>query len=103
MGSQLRGHNVPWRCKAGDCDGGGGPRPIDLEDSGKESCHSESHNAAPADVWGHSARPLLLLLLLSAENLLSSTWLMFLSLASTSPRHQKVPRDRAKEGRYPLV
>lgn len=74
-----------------------------LKDSGKESCHSESHNAAPADVWGHSARPLLLLLLLSAENLLSSTWLMFLSLASTSPRHQKVPRDRAKEGRYPLV
>lgn len=31
MGSQLRGHNVPWRCKAGDCDGGGGPRRIDLE------------------------------------------------------------------------
>lgn len=77
-----------------------------LKDSGKESCHSESHNAGPADVSGHSARPLLLLLLLlllSAENLLSSTWLTFPSLASTSPRHQKVPRDRAKEGRYPLV
>lgn len=73
-----------------------------LKDSGKESCHSESHNAGPADVSGHSARPLLLLLL-SAENLLSSTWLTFPSLASTSPRHQKVPRDRAKEGRYPLV
>lgn len=76
-----------------------------LKDSGKESCHSESHNAGPADVSGHSARPLLLLLLLllSAENLLSSTWLTFPSLASTSPRHQKVPRNRAKEGRYPLV
>lgn len=76
-----------------------------LKDSGKESCHSESHNAGPADVSGHSARPLLLLLLLllSAEDLLSSTWLTFPSLASTSPRHQKVPRDRAKEGRYPLV
>lgn len=76
-----------------------------LKDSGKESCHLESHNAAPVDVSGRCARPLLLLLLLllSAENLLSSTWLTFLSLASTSPRHQKVPRDRAKEGRYPLV
>lgn len=76
-----------------------------LKNSEKESCHSESHNAGPVDVSGHSARLLLLLLLplLSAENALSSTWLTFLSLASTSPRHQKVPRDRAKEGRYPLV